>query len=140
MKDMHEMKDIHETKDTKNMKNEDAKIWLFFGVVAIIVTFALVVVLSGSKKTMNADELRKGVGDKVAFVNPERMREGSVVCPKDHTHGYPVCATCKKIMQPLKNGLYICPECGRIGIPICPECGELMQPVADPTAAQVVTR
>ncbi|MGK5086595.1 hypothetical protein WDW86_03485 [Bdellovibrionota bacterium FG-2] len=133
-----------------NSGSDSTKIWGILGLIALVVVLAVSFVLSGSKRTINADDLRKGHhpvdgpadgkgdprGDKVAFnaqdVIPQRSVEGSVVCDKDHTHGYPVCGTCKKIMQPLGNGMFVCPECGRIGLPICPVCGELMHSVAKP--------
>ncbi|MBF0492780.1 MAG: hypothetical protein HQM15_08370 [Deltaproteobacteria bacterium] len=107
-------------------RSKNERLWPLLVSVIVMITAAVVIVLSGSKRTMNADDIRHHV-DKVAFTAPARMAEGSVFCPRDHTHGYPVCAACKKIMQPLANGLFICPECGQIGLPICPECGELMQ-------------
>ncbi len=116
--------------------SDSTKIWGILALIGLVVVLAVSFVLSGSKRTMNADDVRKGDhprGDKVAFLpsntNVERLPAGSVVCAKDHTHGYPVCGTCKKVMNSLANGLFICPECGRVGLPICPVCGDLMQPV-----------
>ncbi len=107
-------------------KEEQIKLWMFIGLGAGLIIGALLFVLSGSKKTVDADDLR-GKVDKVAFVKPVLGSKGSVYCPVDHTHGFPVCSTCKKIMQPIGNGLYVCPECGKVGIPTCPKCGGLME-------------
>lgn len=119
-----------------NTPTNSDKVWPLLGLVGIVIAFALAVVLSGSKRTINADDIKAGgganpqkVGLNSALATTERFPEGSVECSKDHTHGYPVCATCKKIMQPLANGLFVCPECGKIGLPICPNCGGVMTPV-----------
>ena len=110
-----------------NANDEKLKLWILIGIGAVLIVVALLFVLSGSKKTVDADDLRRGNADKVAFIKPVLNAKGSVVCPIDHTHGFPVCSTCKKIMQPLGNGMYVCPDCGKVGIPTCPKCGGLME-------------
>lgn len=111
-----------------NEKNaEAARVWVYLGLTGVFIILVLGFVLSGSKKTIDVDDVRSGRAVALTTeVIPALSTAGSVVCPKDHTHGFPVCATCKKVMQPVGNGLFACPECGRVGLPVCPNCGELM--------------
>ena len=125
----------------KNKSNHTNDLILI--VVALIIVLALVFVLSGSKKTLNSDEVRSSTNP-VAFtkteINTGKILDTEVYCPKDHSHGIPVCATCKKIMKPAgnNNGLYVCPVCGRVGIPLCPVCGEPMHPAQELTTQEAV--
>ncbi len=121
----------------KTNTGENINIWLFLAIVALVVTLAIFAVFSSSKNKFDADTLRAQVRH-VAFTtdtNKPTLNErsqSSVVCPKDHTHSLPVCATCRRIMVPLNNGFFVCPQCGSIGLPICPKCGGLMHAPVDP--------
>jgi len=63
--------------------------------------------------------------------------DGPIRCPRCHTVGLAVCASCGAAMQPMNDnsGLHVCPSCGTVGIPICPRCGAHMV-VAGPAAEQ----
>lgn len=117
---------------------EGMNVWLFIAVVALVITIGIMAVFTSNKTKLDADALRaeaKPVALNLNIDEAGKLTQDSVVCPRDHTHGLPVCAICKRIMSPLGNGLFVCPECGTVGVPICPKCGGIMQSQTDNAAA-----